>query len=94
MTVAREFARYVLDLVRMCDGRDDVVTTATRYGLDGLGIESQWGRYIPRPSRPSSVAHSDSYSMGTVSFLGVKRPGRGADHPTPSSAEIKVRVQL
>jgi len=53
MTVAREFARYGLDLVRLCDGRNDVVTTAIRYGLDGPGIESQWGRYIQRPSRPA-----------------------------------------
>jgi hypothetical protein len=28
--------------------------------------------------------------MGTgVSFLGVKRPGRDADHSPPSSAEVK-----
>jgi len=27
--------------------------------------------------------------MGTGSFLGVKRPGRSADHPPPSSAEGK-----
>jgi hypothetical protein len=27
--------------------------------------------------------------VGTGSFLGVKRPGRGADHPPPSSAEVK-----
>jgi hypothetical protein len=26
--------------------------------------------------------------MGTVSFPGVKRPGRGADHPPSSSAEV------
>jgi hypothetical protein len=32
--------------------------------------------------------------MGTGSFLGVKRPGRGVDHPPPSSAEIKERVEL
>jgi len=32
--------------------------------------------------------------MGTVSFPGVKWPGRGVDHPTPSSAEIKERVEL
>ena len=49
--MAREFARCGLDLVRLCDGRDGVVTIATRYGLDGPGIESQWGRYILRPSR-------------------------------------------
>jgi hypothetical protein len=27
--------------------------------------------------------------MGTGSFPGVKRPGRGGDHPLPSSAEVK-----
>ena len=27
-------------------------------------------------------------------FRGVKRPGRGADHPPPSSAEVKKRVEL
>jgi hypothetical protein len=27
--------------------------------------------------------------MGTGSFPGVKRPGRGADHPPPSSAEVR-----
>jgi hypothetical protein len=28
-------------------------------------------------------------TMGTGSIPGVKRPGRGADHPPPSSAEVK-----
>jgi len=32
--------------------------------------------------------------MGTGSFPGVKRPGRGVDHPPPSSAEVKERVEL
>jgi hypothetical protein len=27
--------------------------------------------------------------MGTEPFPGVKRPGRGADHPPPSSAEVE-----
>jgi hypothetical protein len=29
-----------------------------------------------------------------LSFLGVKRLGRGIDHPPPSSAEVKERVEL
>ena len=29
-----------------------------------------------------------------VSFPGVKRPVRGVDHPPPSSAEVKERVEL
>jgi hypothetical protein len=32
--------------------------------------------------------------MATGSYLGVKRPGRGVDHPPPSSAEVKERVEL
>jgi len=32
--------------------------------------------------------------MGTGSFPGVKRSGRGVDHPPPSSAEVKERVEL
>jgi len=32
--------------------------------------------------------------MGTVSFLGVKRPGHGFDHPSPYSAEVKESVEL
>jgi hypothetical protein len=34
-------------------------------------------------------AHPASCIMGTGSFPGVKRPGRGADHPPPPSAEVK-----
>jgi hypothetical protein len=33
--------------------RDGIVSIATHYGLDGLRIESQWGRDFPRPSRPA-----------------------------------------
>jgi len=34
-------------------GWDIAVDIATRYGLDGPGIESRWGRDFPHPSRPS-----------------------------------------
>jgi hypothetical protein len=33
-----------------------------------------------------------SYTMGTGSFPGVKRPGRGVDHPPQYSAHVKERV--
>ena len=32
--------------------------------------------------------------MGTGSFPGVKRPGRGVNHPPPSSTEVKEGVEL
>jgi hypothetical protein len=41
-----------------------------------------------------SCAHPASYTVGTCSFPGVKRPGRGVDHPPPSSAKVKEIVQL
>ena len=34
-------------------GRDSSVGIATRYGLNGPGIESRWGRNFPHPSRPA-----------------------------------------
>jgi hypothetical protein len=40
-------------------------------------------------------AHSASYTMGTGSlFRGVKQPGRGVDHPPPTSVRVKERVEL
>jgi hypothetical protein len=61
------------------------LSIATLYMLDGPEIESRWGRGFPHPS---SGAHPVSYTMGTGLYPGVKRPGRGADHPTPSRAEF------
>jgi hypothetical protein len=51
--------------------QDNSVGIATGYGLDGPGIV-QTGP----GARPASG------TMGTGSFLGVKRPGRCADHPS------------
>ena len=33
-------------------------------------------------------------TIGTRSFPGVKRPGRGVDYPPPSSAEVEGRAEL
>jgi hypothetical protein len=63
-------------------GRDNSVGMATRYGLDGPGIECRWERDFPHASRP---AVGPWYR---VSFPGVKRQGRGFDHTPPSSAEV------
>jgi hypothetical protein len=40
-------------------------------------------------SSPDPGAHPASCTMGTGSFPGVKRPGRDADHPPRSSADVK-----
>ena len=58
------------------------------------------GDRIPVEARFSALvqtgpgARPASYTMGTGSFLGVMRLGRGIDHPPPSSAEVKERVEL
>jgi hypothetical protein len=46
------------------------------------------------PAQTSPGAHPASYTMGTGSFPGVKRSGRGVDHPLPSRAEVNERVPL
>jgi len=45
-------------------------------------------------SRPALGVHPASYAMGTGSFPEINRPGHGTDHPSPSSAETKKRVEL
>ena len=62
--------------------RDSSVGIATRYGLDGPGIESRWGRDFLHPFRPALNPHPPSQTVGNGSFLGVNLPGSGVDHPT------------
>jgi hypothetical protein len=66
---------------------------ATRYELDGPGIESRWGRDFQHPSIPA-LGPTQPPVQWVPSFPGVKRLGRGVDHPTLSSAEVKERVEL
>jgi hypothetical protein len=74
-------------------GWDSAVSIATRYRLDGPGIESRWRQDFPHPPRPAPWAHPASYTMGTRSFPLVKRPGRGIDEPPPPSAKVTERVE-
>ena len=46
------------------------------------------------PVQTGPGAHPASCTMGTGSFPGVKRPGRGADHPSPSKRRGHERVGL
>jgi hypothetical protein len=72
-----------------CSGPGSSGGVATGYGLDGPGIESRWGRDFSHTSRPALGAHPAYCTMGTGSFPGVKRPGRGAGHPPLPSAEVE-----
>jgi len=75
-------------------GRDSSVGVATRYGLDAAGIKPRWGSRFSGPVQTGPGAQPTSCTVGTGSFPGVKRLGRSVDHPPPSSAEVKERVEL
>jgi hypothetical protein len=70
------------------------VGIATRYELDGPGIESRWERGLNHPSRPVLGPTQPPVQWVPGHSRWVKRPGRGVDHPPPSSAEVKERVEL
>jgi hypothetical protein len=74
--------------INLC-GPDNSVGIVTGYGLDGLGMESRWGRFFFAHVQTGPGPYTASCIMGTGSFLGVKRPGCGADHSSPLSAEVK-----
>jgi hypothetical protein len=71
-------------------GRNSSIGIATRYGLDGPGIESRLGRYFPHPSRPAQgptqwvPCLSRGYSGRTVALTA----------PPPASPDVKERVEL
>jgi hypothetical protein len=73
-------------------GRDSIVDIATRYGLDGSGFEPRRRRDFPqRPERlwgPRSLLYSEYRDFPGNEVTGVWRWP-----PTPSSSEVKERIQ-
>jgi hypothetical protein len=70
-------------------GRDSAVDIATGYGLDSSGDRIPVGTRFFATVHTGPGAYPASFTMGTGSVPVVERPGRGADHPPPSSAEVK-----
>ena len=68
-------------------GRDSSVGTATRYELNGPGIESRWGRDFQHPSRPALGPTQPPVRWVTGHSRG-KADGAWSS-PTPSSAKVK-----
>jgi hypothetical protein len=56
-------------------GRDSSVGIATRYCLDGPGIEFERGASFSAPVQAGPGLHPASYTTPTGSFSGVKRSG-------------------
>jgi hypothetical protein len=82
------------------NSRDSSDGIATDYGLEdrmiGVRIPAGAGNFSLRYRvQIGSEAHPASYPIGTrIPSLGVKRPGREADHSLPSSADVKECVKL
>jgi hypothetical protein len=88
----------VFHLISRHPGLPEWVGIAQSVGL----LDTGW---TVRGSIPVRVSFSSSvqtgpgavpayYTMGTVSFPGVKWPEHGVDHQPPPSAEVKERVEL
>jgi len=75
-------------------GRTSAVGIATGYRLVGSVIKSRWGRDFPCLSRPALGPIQPPVQREPFLFSGLKRLGRGIDHPSLSSAEVKERVEL
>jgi hypothetical protein len=73
--------------------RDSSVVIATRYGLDGPGIESRCGRDFPHASRPGLGATQPPIQWVPSLSVG-KAAGAWPWLSTPSSADVKERVEL
>ena len=77
-------------------GRDSSVGIATRYGLDGPGIEYRWGggRDFPHPSRQALGPTQPPVQRVPRLSRGLKQLGSGADDPPPSKRRGHERVGL
>ena len=62
-------------LNRICWGRDSSVSIATRYWLDGPGIESRWRVRFSASVQTGPGAHPASYTIGMGVFPGGKAAG-------------------
>jgi len=51
-------------------------------------------RDFTHPSRPALRSNQPPLKMGTGSFPGMKRQGRGSHHPHPRSVAVKERGKL
>ena len=69
-------------------GRDSSVGTATRYGLDGPGIESRWGARFSAPIQTGPGVPPSLLCSGYRVFpRGYS--GRGVDHPPHLVPKLK-----
>ena len=75
-------------------GRGSSVSIATELRAGRSGERIPVTARFSAPVQTAPEPHPASYTMGTGSFPGVKRPGRDVDHPPPSRARDEGRVEL
>ena len=71
------------------EGRVSTVGVTTGYGVRSPGIESRWGRYFPRLSRPALGPTQPPIQRVPGFFKRVKLPGRGVGHPPHLTPRLK-----
>ena len=72
-----------------CIDRDSSASVMIRYWLNGPGIESRWGWDFSAPVQTGWGAHPAFCTVGTGTFQGLKRPGRGVKHPPHLAPKLK-----
>ena len=75
-------------------GRDNAVSIATGYGLDGPGMESRWGKDFLHLSKLALVPTQPPIKWVPGFLPWGKTAGAWRWPPTPSSFEVKERVEL
>jgi hypothetical protein len=81
------FCYYIYYCIYFYVGRNSSVCIATELSRYRDRIP-MWARFFAHP-HTGLGSHPASCTIGTGSFPETKRPGRGADHPPPSIAEVK-----
>jgi len=62
--------------------------------MDGSGIESRWGGGEIFRTRQTGRGTHVAYDGYMLSLPGLRRRGRGVEHPPPSIADVKERAPL
>jgi hypothetical protein len=94
--ILTEFIHFInATFLSKARGRDSSVRIATRYGLDGTGIESRWVRDFPQPSWPALGPAQPPVQCVVGLFPGGKSGrGVGLATPSPPRAEVHERAEL
>jgi hypothetical protein len=81
--------KIILKCVLQKQGQGNTVGVATRYGLDGPGIEFWWGARFVYLSRPAIGPTQLPVQWVSGLFSGGQVAGGGVDHPPSLKPRLK-----